>query len=846
MRSYWILFFLFPAFLMGIDVRTNIKDVHHEGCCEQIGSFSLSLRDNAFSTASYNEPVYIRFKIVRAHGWSKTLVDLRPDADPQFGDPINLAIRTEGLTIIAPDLPRDAVQLVRLIAGEREGWLRINVSTDLWLFEEGVHTSPNNDDMASFSIGISALSSVITGSSTPTNGNEFHNSQALASTVLCANYTDTPNFAVGDLDSLDFISFDFTTTGVETGDTIQTGANAGVTFSDDTDIARGAHHIACFDMTTEKGNSESPPHDIQFSKLSAIDLRYGCESIPDLFITNCSDYEWHPGSQFFFCLTSVKLSGDTFVEMYSGGIDNIYFNQPNLNITAAAGETWQITPGYIDGKIVGYQLTLTEGNFPVDGSLTVSNLSVCVDNDFTNESLNFYTFADITNPEGTNGNLIRYGSFIAFVAELSYAEKDLYHRVIPYTGYDQESWQFTVQSINLSSKPSRLTTYLSNRHGLLLRIQGMQEIPPLGTHHLSIKETYGEEADRILAWVEQYSDKPFQSTGILMDPGNEVLEIIESREKSWNKLIAPHITSSPEWHTTAYILASGSDSPRFFFNIPGETSQHITAIRYPGATAVYEDDDFINNGIKMSWFQVDAESSTANGQILYYKNQGGGQLASIALGGDLQTTWEFDHLGKNSAGWWNGVVINNPNTVSTVCILSIHSENNDSLDQVQIEIDPEKREAFLLQDYFHDTSAIEASRLVIESEEPTMSFLLMGMESKDQLTDVPGNMMADKKLLLPYLNCKDDFWTGLVIANVGDQEASFYFEVYESDGSMRQSSLVEIPFQGKAVFLVEDYLQNLSESSYMIVYATRDVRGFALIGNRSQTELASLPLIPIP
>ena len=105
MRWYWVLFFLFPALLLGIDVRTSIKEVHHEGCCEQIGSFTLGVRDSAFQTATYNEPVYVRFKIVQAHGWSKTLVDLRPGEDPLNSDPINLAIRTEGATIIAPDIP---------------------------------------------------------------------------------------------------------------------------------------------------------------------------------------------------------------------------------------------------------------------------------------------------------------------------------------------------------------------------------------------------------------------------------------------------------------------------------------------------------------------------------------------------------------------------------------------------------------------------------------------------------------------------------------------------------------------------------------------------------------------
>jgi hypothetical protein len=346
--------------------------------------------------------------------------------------------------------------------------------------------------------------------------------------------------------------------------------------------------------------------------------------------------------------------------------------------------------------------------------------------------------------------------------------------------------------------------------------------------------------------VNQYSDQPFFSTGILHDPNSESFELIASRERSYAKLIAPHITSQDDWSTTAYILASGDDSPRFIFSSPGSESQHITAIRYPGATAVYTDEDFVQGSSKLTWFQVNAESSSANGQIFYYKENKNGELTSLPLGTPPDTHWSFDHLGKNENGWWNGLVVNNPGETSSLCTLNLLDSHGELLQTTSLEIEPESRRALLLQDLFKYQDDENQSVLTLESDQPVLAFLLMGMEGKDQLSDVPGNLKSGQKLLLPYMDFSGDSWTGIVIRNMSTHAAGFYFEAFSHQGTMRQSTWIDLPVNSKIVFLPDEYLKDLQNYDFLIIYATRDVRGFALMGNQSQTELASLPLTPIP
>ncbi|PIE89104.1 MAG: hypothetical protein CR997_13045 [Acidobacteria bacterium] len=843
----WILpLFFISLSIFGIDVRTGIEDVHHEGCCEQIGNFTLVFTEDAFPDVSYENPSYIRFRILHAHGWARTLVDLRPDSNPDLADPINLAIRTSDSSHLASDLPPNAVQLVRLIKGEKDGWIRINVPTSLWLYKEGSHTSPNYDDKASLSLGIEGHFSVYPSSSTPSNGNEFQNSGELASTIFYANYENTPKFNAGDMDILDFISFDHKTTGVETDDIVVPGTNTGVSFSNDTEIARGASHIACYRMTTDPQKLSTPPQPITLSKLSAIDLRHNCEAVPSVFISNCSDYEWHPGSQFFVCLSTVRLNNDRFVESYECSTEGMFFKENTLQVYPADNESWSITPGYINGKIIGYRITLLEGTFPVHGFIELSGMALCLDNNIMNASMILFAYADILSPLGTDGILSRYGPVFNHIAELNYEDIYLYRRVLPYTAYDRKKRQFHLRTVNLSDQPSRFVSRFSNKHGLLLRIRGETSLPPMGSEDFSIKDTYGEQADEILAWVEQYSDQPFESTGVILDQENGLFDLVRSNERSWQTLVAPHITESSLWETTAYILASGNESPRFFFNVPGQMNQHISAILFPGATVVYKDSDFFSNESRISWFQVDAEISSASGLLVYHKVQDGGQLASLPLNNSSSTNWEFDHLGSKSNGWWNGCVINNPNPISTKVTLSMLDQDRQILSRGELEIQALTRKAFLLESVFPDSENINATYLTLESDESVLSFLLMGMEKREQLALIPGNLKSDTQLVLPYFNSSDTYWTGIAVVNTTNQDDSFYLEAHLKDGTVKKSSAIELPGNGKSVFLLDQYIQDITACTHLTIKASSPIRGFGLIGNQTQSQLASLPLVPFP
>lgn len=138
--------------LFAIDVGTSVASVSHEARYQAVGSFTLTISSDDFANASQSTPIYIRFGLNQSNGWGRTRVDLHSESG--YEDPINIAIHPVGATVVNPTLPADAVQLVRMIEGERFGWLKITHSSSTWVLDGGGGAAPSSTLSVAMSLGI--------------------------------------------------------------------------------------------------------------------------------------------------------------------------------------------------------------------------------------------------------------------------------------------------------------------------------------------------------------------------------------------------------------------------------------------------------------------------------------------------------------------------------------------------------------------------------------------------------------------------------------------------------------------------------------------------------------------
>lgn len=829
---------------LAVDVRTNIPLVYHDGPSELIGNFTLEFRSNDFPNASPQNPVYIRFRMLHGNGWAKSLVDLRPGAPTAINQPINMALFPSVSTGLNPLLQADAVQLVRLIQGEKEGWLRVNRSSNSWAFRNGSATSPAPDISIALALGISGYTSVQPLANTPSNGNEWADGSSVASTELCVNYENTPDFNPGDLEVLDFIAYLADTTGVETAFTVIPGTNAGVTFSDDNQVARGELYVARMEYHLQPGNYDTPPHQLEVTRLDASDLWHLAKAIPPVYITNSSDFAWEPGTTLY--LTDVGFSPD-FLGTYTPFHPNENIALSSLGdpqLSSSFSAQWKVTPITYMNAFAGYSLQLLQGSHPSKGALQISGLKLSVHKDLPVATLNLAAYARVKNSFVTQGEIVPLGPRIRATGKVTLGQKTLFRTVVPYTAYDHADWTARTQVVNQADQEATVTAFLFNRHGIELRIWSQQHLPAHGASWLDIHAEFGELARSVLAWVEILSDQPLAACTVLEDAYAQKLDIFPAVQNFQNLLMAPHLPSQAQnWKTTGFIVSSNlTQDAEFFVKYPGVENSRIRSIFVPGSTATIQDSDFDNT--RPGWYQVSTNQPAGSGILFYDRLTGPGQLASVPMEPMPATLWEFDHLGSVQAGWWNGLVLMNPQPSPAHATLTTFSADFTVLDVVDLEVPAETRLVDLLESWMPSMHQAAPSRLMIQSDQPLLTMLLIGMHNEQLLTTVPGDQALSKTLLLPLISSNPEHWHGIALVNPGDQAAFSRLIPYTATGQAGPETTLALPARGKTVWLLEDLFPTLRSYASMRIVSTRPVRGLVLTGNRQQTQLATIKLVP--
>ena len=845
-----VLFFLmiFATKLWAVDVTTSISTVSHEGINQLLGSFTLDINENAFANASPGDPVYIRFTLARANGWSKTLVDLRPGAYAPVNRPINLALSPSANFSLNPAVPPSAVQLVRLIKGERAGWIRVTFPSSEWVLEDGGgSTHPKPGKVVAFTLGITGENSVKPGANTASGGNEDPLSGLLASTRLRADYRNTPNFGIGDIEELDFIAFNSATVGVEAGDNINLGSNTGIGFSNDPKIARGDGLIPCFEYHFQPEVLDGPPHLVGFSRINQVWRELHCARIPSVYLTNSSDFEWRPGSRFFLTLSNYDpahlVTGER-EPFYDPGHIKIDFDDADLTVMGPEGGDWSVKKIYSrDNFFVGYELVLEAGELPIWGQLKLDGLMICTNGGwYKGSSLLLKASAYYLHPQITNGQLTRLGSIRRQTAVVEEKPDDALRQILPFTGHDREDWRVTIQIVNLSPNPATVSGFFYQRQGILTRVISLEQLPGYGGMNIDPLEAYGATFASILTWLELLSDQPVKAIAVIEGKNGKVLDIIHSSDESKAVLYGAHVPTDTElWQTKAYLVASEFDTDSSFeLALSGASGQDIKSLRAPRYSTILTDAEFNTASGRSPWFRVDATNKAGSGVFFFERRDNGSQLASLALDTDPLPRWSFDHLGDDRNGWWNGLILVNPDAVAASVKLDALDADGETLAETTLRLEPRTKIANLVGGLI--PTDVPPSRLTVESDRPIIAGLLLGRQDQEILTSVMGNGAVGKTFIVPFIPRREDRWLGLAVTNTAYATALVTVTPYQSSGEAGEPREITVPARGKQTFLAGDLFGDLTGYDVLLIESGLNIRVFGITGNEGQ--LATVPTFP--
>lgn len=831
-----------PAF--AINIRTTVPAVNHEGSHEIVGNITFEVNADDFAQASPGAPIYIRFTLQFSQGWSKTLVDLRPGAPSPTDQPINLAIQPSGSFSLNPAIPASAVQLVRLIEGERSAWIRISDSSSDWIQDGIGFAPPSANQRVEFTVGVRGGNSVLPGSNTDSDGNEWPDG-TLITTLLCVSYRDTPQFGVGDLDQADFLALDSATVGVEDGDSILLGNQVGIGFSNDTNIARGANYIPCFEYHFAPDSFNVPPHTIEIGRLNQASLKTFEATIPDVYFSNSSDFVWEPGSRFVLVHKDFEiwyyLQNFNYPGSYRPEPPETRLLDSDPVIIPAGEEVWQLTPLYLDNILRGYDILLLEGELGINETIALSGMSLSTSEDFAWYPLQLDAWAFYTNRVVTGNEVKELGPVTGATAILEPHTGPVNRQVIPYTAYDRPFWSFQANVVNPHDETAKVNALFYNRHGILLRILREPAMPARAAITFDIRERYGDLAAEVLSWVEIISDKPLAAAAAIEDPAQQTLDIFPAQSEAMDSVYGLHVpTDDATWDTRAYVLSSDpAVDAAFFVKYPGQPESLVDSFLFPGGTFVLDDDDFGSGADRQTWFAISSTEKVGVGLLSFFN---GDQKASVNMNVVPTTEWRFPHVGNPAQGWWNGAVVVNPAETDQQVRFQGLDASGAVVSQVNRTIAAESRQVLLLTDLFTNFTSITQLRVV--APDPILSFLLLGQQVSELLTAVPGNLEAAKKHALPYLPTRGNDWVGFALINPNQVAVQATLTPYQADGTAGVALDVSLPAADKQLFLLNEAWPDMSLYTHAILEADGQVLAYALTGNAANTELATLPFKP--
>ncbi len=234
------------------------------------------------------------------------------------------------------------------------------------------------------------------------------------------------------------------------------------------------------------------------------------------------------------------------------------------------------------------------------------------------------------------------------------------------------------------------------------------------------------------------------------------------------------------------------------------------------------------------------------------------QLCGLDLKPDTATKLYFPHIHVDGGYWWTGIAIENVSGAPAQVTFIPYDKDGTELENVTYEVDAYQKLVKLAQAFWTDKglefpentgwikAEIEGGRLIgyelFGTQEDAGSRLLAGIN---------GPARGYSALLYPHIESSTDFWTGIVVLNIGTSAGELVASAYDSGGKKLITQVVNpsINPNQKLVTVVRDLFSvELPEQTAMIYLSCdQPIIGFELWGDLNpQNYMSGMLAEPMP
>jgi hypothetical protein len=302
-----------------------------------------------------------------------------------------------------------------------------------------------------------------------------------------------------------------------------------------------------------------------------------------------------------------------------------------------------------------------------------------------------------------------------------------------------------------------------------------------------------------------------------------------------------HVASTEKWWTGLSLVNTSSATKTLTIRFSNGTTRNRTL-------AAGEHQAFSIRDLFSGTMQPDIASGVienANGIVgleLFAStpSSGNNYLEGILLQDNTAGNLYYPHV-ASSAIWWTGIVAYNPSNLAATLTVNPYSAAGAALTPQTINIGGKEK-------YIGTTDALSmpagTAWFKVSASSPVTGFELFGTKDGKQLGAYAGVGIRDSKGVFAKID--KEGWTGIAFVNTEGSMASVTMTAYDDSGAVIATQTITIAahqkVSGQASSLFTD---DISDATYIVFSANKDIVGFQLNGSSDNTMLDGLPGMPL-
>lgn len=323
----------------------------------------------------------------------------------------------------------------------------------------------------------------------------------------------------------------------------------------------------------------------------------------------------------------------------------------------------------------------------------------------------------------------------------------------------------------------------------------------------------------------------------------DIFDVQQAQKASQIPLLIPHIAEDTViWNTRADVVSAAGSNP---VRIRTPESDSLFPMPGPHGAQSIDLEALFQQGIGAGngWgtLRADQRELTA---LVTFSDTLGRRSASLPLPFQRSNVLILPHVPADRINFWAGLAI--INSSHTDLTLSAHGYANGSVIAYQSAIIPARsKQVGLIDDLLQEPWPAEVAWIELRGNQPFAGFELFGHQNGATLTGLPLSLRLFKNVAYEHVAAQD-WWTGLVLLNPGNQPIDIGLSVRDDQGSVVQTTTLSLAAFAKQTLLPESLWGLRSDRYWIQMQSDHGFISFQLYGDHAQQYLATLRPSPLP